>query len=327
MKKIFSYSLSIAIVLMLSQCTKDFIVTDIKNKTVTINAPGDNLTTANNVITFWWDELEGAEKYNLQIVKPNFNSVQQLLADTMITGNKFNYTFSPGTYQWRIKAINAGGSTSYTTRSLVIDTTSDLSQVMVGSNFPNSNYLTGKRQLTFSWNALNSATYYELEVRDNSNNVVINPNNIYSTSYTYSFTNTTDVYYTWHIKAHNASTSSSFNAARSFTIDVTSPNASTISYPIYGAININGTTDSLKWTRSSNTDAKCDSIVISLDSMFSNYINTFKTYRTRFKISDMTPLLPSPSLGGNNYYWWRIFSIDSVKNVSAPSPKGKFKLM
>ena len=323
----FKSILSLLLIALFSNCSKDFIVTDIKNKTVAINAPADNLTTPNNAITFWWDELNGAETYNLQIVKPDFNTIQQLLVDTTITGSKFNYTFSPGTYQWRVKAINAGGSTNYLTRSLVIDTTSDLSKVSVGSLFPNTNYLTGNRLITFSWNALDAATYYELEVKNNSNLIVINPTNILGTSYTYSFTNTTDANYSWRVRAHNSvPTSSAYNASRTFTIDVTAPNASSITYPFYGAISINSATDSLKWTRSISTGAKSDSIVISLDSTFSNYINTFKTYQIRYKIADINPTLTAPSPAGNNYYWWRIYSIDSVKNISAPSPKFKFKL-
>ena len=169
MKKIINYTITLSFIGILIACTKDFIVKDIKNDTVSIIAPTDNLNTPINTVTFWWNELDGAEKYNLQIVKPNFGSVLQLIVDTTITNNKFYYTFSPGTYQWRIKGINGGGSTVYTTRTLIIDTTSNLNLVSVGLIAPAVNYVTGNNSVLFSWNALPYATYYDLLITSSIN--------------------------------------------------------------------------------------------------------------------------------------------------------------
>ena len=94
MKKIMNF-LTLIILVMMMGCTKDFIVKDIKTVTLKINSPSDTLKTQSNLITFWWDEVDGAEKYNLQIVKPNFNSILQLIVDTNVTINKFNHTFAP----------------------------------------------------------------------------------------------------------------------------------------------------------------------------------------------------------------------------------------
>lgn len=301
-------------------CTKDFIVKDISNETINVIAPADNLTTPNNTITFWWDELDGAEKYNLQIVKPSFNSVLQLLVDTNISINKFNYTFTPGTYQWRIKAINSGGSTQYSVRSFVIDTTSNLSLVTVSPIAPIQNYLTGSKTINFSWNSLNAATYYELEVQDAQGGIVINPNNVSTTSYSYTFSNTTDVVYTWRVKAHNSTSFSQYNTARSFTIDVTAPSVSSFSHPNNGAIVTSN--DSLMWTRPNPNDTKYDSIVVSVDTLFVSYLTRTKVAGTKLKLADMNPTL-SPS---SSYYWWRIISIDSVGNKSNASLPRKFKI-
>ena len=318
-----------SIALIAISCTKDFVVKDIKNASITINAPADNLNTPTNAITFWWEELDGAENYNLQIVKPNFGAVQQLLVDTNITGNKFYYTFSPGTYQWRIKAMNAGGSTVYFTRNIIIDTTSNLSYLTVSVNYPNSGYLTGIKTVQFNWNALNAATYYEIEVKDSQGGVVTNVSNIYSTSFTHTFTNVSDAYYTWRVKAHNSQTTSNYNTANTFTIDVTAPTPSSIIFPSIGALNVNGINDSLKWSRvggNSLLSTKYDSLVIGTDSTFASYLVAQRVNGTSLKISNIMPPLTAPSPAGNNYYWWRIFSVDSAKNVSAPGPKRNFKL-
>ena len=189
MKKTINF-FNIIIVMTMIGCTKDFVVKNIKNATVTINAPTDNIKTPNNVITFWWDEVDGAEKYNLQIVKPNFNAIQQLIVDTNITTNKFNHTFTPGTYQWRIKATNSAGSTAYTTRTLIIDTTSNLAYVTVGLISPTSNSVTANNNITFSWNVVAPATSYELTVTNVTTGSVTTVSSIVGTSSNITFPTT-----------------------------------------------------------------------------------------------------------------------------------------
>lgn len=301
-------------------CTKDFIVKDIANETVNIIAPANNLATPNNSVTFWWDELEGAEKYNLQIVKPSFNSVIQLITDTMVTSNKFTKILTPGTYQWRIKALNGGGGTVYTTRTLIIDTTSNLSFITLNPVAP-IGLLTGSKVVTFSWTPHPSADFYAINILNNSGASVFTQNNITSSSFTHTFTTTTDLKYSWQVKAQNAFSFSQYNTASTFTVDVTAPVSAQITYPIINGAIISGTLDSLMWTR--DPSATCDSVIISLDSNFAvspNYVA--RTYRNKLKLNS-AGLAASQS--GNNYYWLRVISIDSVRNISSPNSKFKFK--
>jgi hypothetical protein len=301
-------------------CTKEFIVKDIKNKTVTIIAPSDNLTTPNNSVTFWWEELEGAEKYNLQIVKPSFSSVIQLITDTTVTSNKFTKVLTPGAYQWRIKAINAGGSTVYTTRTLIIDTTSNLSFITLNPVTP-IGLLTASKVVTFSWTPHPAANYYELNILNSSGASVFTENNINTSSFTHTFTTTTDLKYSWQVKAHNSFSFSQYNTASTFTVDVTAPVSAQITHPSVNGATISGTLDSLMWTR--DPSATCDSVVISLDSNFAvspNY--AARTYRNKLKLNSIGL---SASQSGNNYYWLRVISIDSVRNFSSPNSKFKFK--
>jgi predicted secreted protein len=302
-------------------CTKEFIVKDIKNKTVTIIAPSDNLTTPNNSVTFWWEELEGAEKYNLQIVKPSFSSVIQLITDTTVTSNKFTKVLTPGAYQWRIKAINAGGSTVYTTRTLIIDTTSNLSFITLNPVTP-IGLLTASKVVTFSWTPHPAANYYELNILNSAGASVFNENNINTSSFTHTFTTTTDLKYSWQVKAHNSFSFSQYNTASTFTVDVTAPSVSSFSVPIAGNV-VNDTT-SFFWNRV-GSDTKYDSIIVSNDSAGISYITSKRVNGTSLKFSLLPVLLPSPG-PAVGYYWWRIISVDSVKNRSNSSSSAKFKL-
>lgn len=302
---------------VLWSCTKDFIVKDIKDDLVTIIAPANNLSTANNSITFWWEEVDGAEKYTIQIVKPNFAAIQQLIVDTNVTGDKFNYTLNPGTYQWRIKAKNAGGSTQYVTYNLTIDTTSDLSTQLVNPINPVSNYLTGNTSVAFSWNSLSAASQYQIQILNSTSTIIKDTT---TTNTTYNTTLSGGGSYTWKIRALNGFSISQYNTPRSFTVDITAPSASILSSPSH-ASQVKDTV-SLKWTRSSS-DTQYDSVYVGIDSTFSSVITRMRVYQTSIKINALNPVIPVSS----SYYWWRVKSIDSVGNKSGYSNQLKFMLI
>jgi hypothetical protein len=325
MKKPINYLMTLFCICILIACTKDFIQKDIKNDVINVIAPADSLKTPNNTITFWWDELEGADKYNLQIVKPSFNSVIQLIVDTMVTGNKFNKVLTPGTYQWRIKGVNGGGNTVYTTRTLIIDTTSNLSLVTVSPLAPN-NLLTGNSVVTFSWSPLSATDYYELNILTSAGALVHNENNISSTAFTYTLPVTTGntMSYKWQVKAYNSFSFSSYNLpAYTFTVDRAAPTSANINHPALSGQSIVNATDSLTWTR--DLSAVCDSVIISTDSNFAA-TPTYVVNRIYAKKIKLSTLSLTPNGAGNTYYFLRVLSMDSVRNVAAPNSKFKFKV-
>ena len=111
------------VILMLAAC-EDIFEPDLEDKIVQIIAPEDGLQTVRQTNTFWWEYVEGALEYNLQIVNPSFDYILKLELDTNITENQFTYTLTPGSYQWRVSAFNFSSATPYTMHTLtIIDTT------------------------------------------------------------------------------------------------------------------------------------------------------------------------------------------------------------
>jgi hypothetical protein len=82
-------------------------------KKPTLLAPVNNLNTIDTLQTFYWQKLDGATKYQLQIVSPKFDSIVRLINDTMILQNTFTKDMDTGTYQWRVKAINNGSESGF----------------------------------------------------------------------------------------------------------------------------------------------------------------------------------------------------------------------
>lgn len=304
-------------------CTKDIVVKDIKGKSLTINAPANDLLTTNNQVTFWWQELDGAEQYNLQIVKPNFASVTKIICDTNLYASKCTFVLQPGTYQWRIKAFNGAGSTPYQTYSLKVDTSSNLAGQLVSTIQPIQNYLSGSTRVIFGWNALNSATLYQVIALNTSGGTV--KDTITSlTTYTYNFP-ATSAAYTWKIRALNNNSVSQYNSPLSFTLDLSAPAASTPTTPIgsSSAPAVISPTNNLGWSRIGAPDAKYDSVFVATDSLFVNTFSKTKTYQTSLKVNQLNNT-PSPN---STYYWWRLCSVDSVGNRSVYSSQQKFKLI
>ncbi len=299
-------------------CQKDFIVKDITGKSLIVLAPANNAVTTSNQINFWWEELDGAEKYNLQIVRPSFANVIKLVVDTNVKGTRFNMTLTPGVYQWRIKGVNAGGSTPYQLYTFTIDSTSNLSGQLVSNVFPANASFTGNRQVAFSWNTLNAALQYQIQILNSSNGIVKDTTTT-ATSYTYTLPNTTGAY-AYKVRAINNTSISQYNTAYTFTVDLTPPAAPTLSTPINAALVT--ATSSLTWVRTGAPDARYDSIFLANDSLFTSIISKTKTYAQSIAINT----LPNAPSVPNTFYWWRVRSLDSVGNRSSYSNQLKFKL-
>lgn len=324
MKKL-NILLIFASLLAIAACTKDLLVKDIKNSSVIVLAPANNTKTPVNAVTFWWEELEGAEKYNIQIVKPNFSAIQILIADTNVVGNKYTRSLTPGVYQWRIRAYNGGGNTAYAVYNLTIDTTSDLSTQLVVPISPQNGFLTADKKIYFSWSVIPSATNYQLQVMNG--NVLLKDTITVKSDYTYAVSTTTGGVYSWKIKAFNNSSISQFNVAQTFTIDLKAPNPPQLISPA-SLSSFTGTVD-LKWNRNAATlsDVRYDSIYVATDSTFPDFsvVAAARVNATQINTGAFTPSI-QPSATASEYYFWKVKSVDSVGNRSNSSNWFKFHI-
>jgi len=110
-----------AIITLLCFSCEEVLEPALNNKQVVLLAPVDNLVSGNASQVFYWETIDGATKYQLQIVSPKFDSIVQLIADTTVPINQFPLNLSKGSYQWKVRAINNSTSSNYSAiRRLVI---------------------------------------------------------------------------------------------------------------------------------------------------------------------------------------------------------------
>ncbi len=117
--KLFYYLILFFFLFGFTTC-EEIIEVDLNDLNVTLLAPSNGTATTDAAQIFYWENLKGAEEYNLQIVSPRFSSITKFVLDTTITENSFDFTLSPAEYEWRVKAINASSHTDYSVFNLTI---------------------------------------------------------------------------------------------------------------------------------------------------------------------------------------------------------------
>ncbi|WP_443946631.1 hypothetical protein ACJVDH_05880 [Pedobacter sp. AW1-32] len=292
----------------------EFIEPSIKDQTIAIIAPGDRLETSTYLQTFWWNKLDDALKYKLEVVSPSFDSVSIVALDTTVTTDKFAFTLDPGKYEWRVRAENGSSATAYVKRSFTIYPSALTDQIVTLKSPANGNY-SASADWTFEWQRLFGATSYRLQI-DNNNfldeaNLTIN---IATDNLSFIQKLTAEGTYQFRVRAENATETSKWSTVRSFTYDATPPAAVVLSLP----------TDQqsvakpvrLLWNKVSDADR------------YELYIykNDGSVFNNTYPLST-TSLEASFSLGNSGEtILWRVRAIDKGGNVGEFSPFRSFTL-
>lgn len=287
---------------------KDFIEPSLTDKNVTLIYPANNSHTSANVIAFNWKELEGALSYNLQIASPSFSNMQLFLLDTTVSATQFNYTLLPGTYQWKVRALNGSSASTYSTNTLIVDSTGTLSNQTLVLKSPNNALKTNSPSIVFKWHTISTAEEYRLQIIDQQTNLTLTDINLLVDSFSYSLNEGT---YTWKVRAQN-SFSNTLYTSRTITIDTTAPLVSQQLTPVNSATVT--LVDTLNWSR--NTSAMGDSVFIYSDSLVSTPIVALYTTNTQYIFSGI--------LGQT--YFWRLKTNDEAGNWSNYSSVRKYKV-
>ncbi|MBN1339749.1 MAG: hypothetical protein JXA03_10525 [Bacteroidales bacterium] len=301
----------IAIILLLGVAgCKDILEDDLTGRAVELMAPPDSYQTTLNTHTFWWQAVEGAEGYDLQIVSPGFDYIERLFLDTSITVLKYDYTLLPGLYQWRVRAWNYSTSTAWSVRTLTIDSTSDISGEIVQLLSPADHDTTAQTQQLFQWQELYNADDYNFQLYYSSTKILSQVAEAGQMTATLSAGNGA---YRWEVRGQNDFSNTAYYG-RDIFLDTTPPAAPVPEMPLNGEV----LADSLitfQWTRegASGGSSIKDSLYIYSDQQMLNIIRNLFLAQTAYQ----------DSLGPGTFYW-RLRSIDKAGNKSGYSTLRSF---
>lgn len=208
----------------------------ISKKTIQPEAPSDQYQSTSYTVNFWWDEVDHALSYHLQVVTPSFASPGNLVLDTIVQKNTFAFNFNPGNYQWRVLAQNGSSQTLYSNpRSFSVVATS-IKQQSVQLTSPANNLVTNQGSVLLQWSNLYGATKYQLEI--DTNNFANETTAVYNQvipGQQFSFTFPKDQVYQWRVRAENDTAQAQWSAINVITYDHTPPGAVTLNSPSDGA--------------------------------------------------------------------------------------------
>ena len=307
--------LSLFTVQALTSCT-DIIEPSISKYTVKLEAPTDQYISPSYTINFWWDQVANALTYHLQVVTPTFASPGSLVLDTVITGNKFSFSLSPGNYQWRVMAENGSSQTPYAgPRSFTVGASS-IKQQTVQLSTPANNYLTNSDAIVLTWATLYGATKYQLQIDTNSfaDTTHLVYNNILS-GQQFNFNFPKDQVYQWRVRGENDTAYSLWSSINTMTYDHTPPGQVSVLLPANNqtiALPVN-----LQWS-STATANKYKLYVFQSDST-TNYSSVFPM------IINTTDYNFNFGSSGDRVYW-KVSAIDAAGNEGQASALRSFVL-
>jgi hypothetical protein len=223
--------LIICFIILCSAC-KDFIEPSLSHRNLQPEAPADNFKTTNYTVKFWWDEMEDALYYRLQIASPGFDSVKELIIDTLVKVNNFKISIEPGVYQYRIRAENGSSNSEFSSPRNFTVISSTLSDQTVELISPINNSLTNQSSILFRWAALYGADKYRVQI-DTSNFVnntgSVTDQLIPAQQLTFKLPN--DRNFQWRVRGENSNENSKWSVINAVTLDATPPQAVTLTSP------------------------------------------------------------------------------------------------
>ncbi|AMR33715.1 hypothetical protein A0256_20900 [Mucilaginibacter sp. PAMC 26640] len=301
------------VLINLSAC-KDIIEPSIAKRSVNLFAPGERYQSKNYTVTFWWDEVEDALQYRLQIVTPKFDTIGALIADTLVKANKLTLSLSPGEYQFRVRAENGSSQTAYSAPHNFSVVFSSIKQQSVQLVSPGNNALTNKGTTNFQWGTMFGAKTYRLQIDTNNfsdASKIIYDNTSPGQQYTYTFPK--DQQYQWRVRAENDTAQSLWSAIRNIRFDRTAPAQVTLASP--GKGEVVPLPVSLQWN--AITTASIYKVYVLKSDSTSNYDTTFPV--------SVNSTSYSFNLGntGDRIYW-KVSAIDAAGNEGPESELRSF---
>lgn len=313
--KSFHYIVVACAVCFFASCETDFIEDDLTGKTVSILAPADDDTIPTATPIFWWNEIEGALSYRVQIVYPDFSAPQQLLYDTSVSGDRFYPALSPGsTYYWRIRPENGSSEGDWVVRRLTIDSSVSLSNQTLVITLPASNGIaTSNSLVSFAWNNISGAAFYRVEITNTASGVVVTTTTTTVNSFSYTLAQGN---YEFKVRAENTTSITAWST-RTFIVDQSAPTAPLLIAPadnsFYASV-----PSSLNFDWTNSADAVTDSLFIATDSIFASGIILQLSLSATQSNYTWTGAQPGTT------YFWRLCSIDAAGNRSVYSSTFRF---
>jgi hypothetical protein len=267
----------------------------------TLVSPPNSATCQAVNLTFSWNNPGGATSYRLQVdnnsdlSSPYYDQSGLTATSQLVNGLNINTT-----YYWRVNATNSIGTSSWS--SVWSFTTTMEAPGIPTLSSPGNGVTCQPSSLTLQWNAVSGASYYQLQLDDNSDfsSPEVDQSSIGGTSHAVSSLSAGATYY-WRVKAYNAcDVGSNWTTSWNFTVAPATPGTPSLSSPADGTT-CQSVPVNLVW----NTTSSASSYQLQVDNN-SDFSSPFSD------ISGLTGTSQSISgLSEATTYYWRVKGFNS----------------
>jgi len=286
-------------------CSEIIFEQDISDSYVNILAPTNSTTLTTGNISFNWEAVSDADKYQIQIATPNFANAKQIVLDSLTENTSYVIQLLPNNYEWRVRGVNSAFETAYFTNILYIDEVIDFSDIHVILVSPDNNFITNQNTQSLTWQAVDGATEYRVQIwQPDTTSSLKNDSVISSTTLEYEFS---DGNFLWQVRAQTNTQNTAYSG-RFLLIDTKSPNTPELVNPVNG-VTISAGEIIFNWLREDIIGSiESDSIYLYNDVALTNLILKDKAQNKEYIIE----------LSADNYYW-NVQSFDEAGNKSSLS--------
>ncbi|MDF3026957.1 MAG: hypothetical protein K0S23_1264 [Fluviicola sp.] len=301
---------------------KDFIEKNISEDTPILVLPSNNATINANPVHIKWEELEGATKYRIEIVSPEFGNIQSFPLDSIVTGTNFYFGLDSAQYEIRITAMNAGFSSKPSAIKRFWVGTSQGGGNSVVLLSPNGNaYDNEDFNGNFSWGIVANAESYTFELHESNTfagpNVIPPIDQIGITGINAGITGNdlAEGTYCWGVKAYLIGGGETNFSKRIFYIDKTNSPLASLSSPSNNSAISTGTI-TFTWSLPADIGVvqspRTSKIQVAHDTGFTDLVeitpDVFDDENTK-EIELLTP----------GTYYWRVIVMDEAGNITTPT--------
>lgn len=321
MKRLISFY-SFLLLLAGPSCT-DIIEVDISGEEIELVAPLNQFTSNSRTVNFFWNPIDGATEYNLQVVSPSYDSIAQVVVDSFTFDNNLTLTLNPGNYEWSVLGINSAySSRCCEIRSFEIadSTIEDISNLTLPLTLPSDSACLPDTLVSLEWAGPNQANdLYRIQISQEENFNILLSERTTENNAIIAQLNEEGSYF-WRVRLERGSnnTFSNWNT-RTFTVDITPPNAPIAISPADGDTLVAESNPGL-FLWDSTDDSIFDSLYIYKDILLEELASGQESNTESATDTVLT------SLEKNKVYFWQVKSFDKAGNISLGSDVKSFFL-
>jgi len=112
------------LLLLVFSCEDIINEENLENDQVELIAPSNNSILSAGENVFFWEDVEGATSYRIQIAEPDFNNPAQIIHDVIVQdslGTSASLNIPIGSYQWRVRAQNGAFNSPYFSSNFTVN--------------------------------------------------------------------------------------------------------------------------------------------------------------------------------------------------------------